>query len=267
MARYLLGATPAEIERLAFQGEVWRSMTESLLDRLAIGRGMSCLDVGAGIGLVALPLAERVGADGSVTAIEPAPLYAETLREEAARKNISNVEIFAGDVRRFPVPKQRYDLIFSRWVFSFLPDVEKVLKHLIPGLKPGGALAIEDYHHLGCAYYPNRPSFDAVIEAARRWYGKHGGNYRVAGELPALFHRLGLSRVEVVPHVRVAGPDSDLWRWGELFFVNHLPNMVSERLLTTAQAARFKRDLAALKKVKGALFVVPTIFDVVGRRP
>lgn len=263
----MLGACPAEIERLAFQGEVWRSMTESLLDRLKIGRGMSCLDVGAGIGIVTLPLAERVGPSGSVTAIEAAPLYAETLREELARKNIANVDIFEGDVRRFSVKPGRYDLIFSRWVMSFLPDVEKVLKRLAPGLKRGGALAVEDYHHLGCAYYPNRPSFDEVIDAARRWYGKHGGNYRVAGELPAIFSRLGLSKIEVVPHLRVAGPESDLWKWGELFFLGRLPDMVGEGLLSVAAAARFKRDLAAVKKVKGALFVVPTIFDVVGRRP
>lgn len=262
----MLGASPAEIQRLAFQGEVWRPMTESFLDRLGIGAGMRCLDVGAGIGMVSLPLAERVGPSGSVTAIEPAPLYAETLREQAARKDIGNLDVFEGDVRAFKPPKGRFDLVFSRWVVSFLPDVERVLARLVPALKRGGALAIEDYHHLGCAYYPSRPSFDAVIDAARRWYGKHGGNSRVAGELPAMFHRLGLKSIEVVPHVRVAGPDSDLWRWGELFFVGRLPDMVAEGLISVKLAGQFKRDLAAIKKTKGALFVVPTIFDVAGRR-
>ena len=264
---YTHGAGPAEIERLAFQGEVWRSMTESLLDRLGIGAGMHCLDVGAGIGLVSLPLAQRVGPSGSVAAVEAAPLYAETLREEAARKDISNLQVVESDLRKFPVARAKYDLIFSRWVFSFLPDAESVLKRLVPGLKKGGVLAIEDYHHLGCAYYPNRPSFDAIIDAARKWYDKSGGNDRVAGELPAMYHRLGLKDVEVVPHLRVGGPDSDLWKWSELFFVGRLPDLVAERLISTALAARFRKDLAEIRKVKGALFVVPTIFDVIGRRP
>lgn len=263
---YMLGASTYEIERLTFQAEVWSSMTESLLDRLGVGKGWRCLDVGAGIGSVALPLAERVGPEGAVTAIEASPLYAATLREEAARKNFDNVEVWEGDLRRFPVDKGSFDLVFSRWVFSFLPDVERCLKHLVPSLRKGGFLAIEDYHHLGCAYYPNRPSFDALIEGARAWYAKTGGNYRIAGELPALYHRLGLRDVEVVPHLRVGGPKSDLWKWSELFFLGHLPAMIRERVVTVGLAQRFKRDLEAVKKVPGALFVVPTIFDVIGRR-
>lgn len=241
-------------------------MTESLLDKLEIGPGMRCLDVGAGIGLVALPLAQRVEPGGSVTALEAAPLYAETMREEAARKDIANLEIVEGDVRSYKPERGAYDLIFARWVFSFLPDVERVLKSLMPGLKKGGALAIEDYHHLGCAYYPNRPSFDAIIAAARAWYEKHGGNYRVAGELPAIYHRIGLSQVEVIPHLRVGGPDSDLWKWADSFYQGRLPDLVREGLITTELGARFKKDLAEVAKIPGALFVVPTIFDVIGRK-
>jgi hypothetical protein len=36
--------------------------------------------------------------------------------------------------------------------------------------------------------------------------------------------------------------------------------------VSVAEAQRFKRDLDAVKKVPGALFVVPTIFDVIGRK-
>ncbi len=263
---YMLGASQYEIERLTFQAEVWRTMTEGLLDKLGVGKGWSCLDVGAGIGTVALPLAERVGAEGQVTAIEASPLYAATLRDEAARKNFDNVTVWEGDLRKYPARKGAFDLIFSRWVFSFLPDVEKCLKHLVPCLKKGGYLAIEDYHHLGCAYYPTRPSFDAVIEGAREWYLKTGGNYRIAGELPALYHKLGLRDVEVVPHMRVGGPASGLWKWSELFFLGHLPAMIGQGVVSVELARRFKRDLEAVKKVPGALFVVPTIFDVIGRK-
>src|SRR5437016_4808002 len=94
---YMLGASQYEIDRLVFQAGVWRSMTDALLDRVGARAGWRCLDVGAGIGMVTLPLSERVGLKGQVTAIEASPLYAATLREELARKNIANVEIFEGD--------------------------------------------------------------------------------------------------------------------------------------------------------------------------
>lgn len=263
---YPLGASQSEIDRLAFQARVWSPMTEALFDRLGVGPGWTCLDVGAGVGLVTLPLAERVGPKGRVTAVEPSALYAATLREELARKNMDNVEVWQGDIRRFPARRGAYDLIFSRWVLSFLPGVERLLARLVPALKKGGALAVEDYHHLGCAYYPSRPSFDEVVEGARRWFRLTGGNPRVAGELPAIYRRLGLKHVEVVPHLRVGEPGSELWRWGEMFFIDHLPNMIRDGAVTVVQARRFEKDLAALKKIPGALFVVPTIFDVVGRR-
>ncbi len=264
--KYMLGASQSEIDRLAFQAQVWRSMTDGLLDRVGVTPGWRCLDVGAGIGMVALPLAERVGPEGRVTAIEASALYAATMREELARKNIDNVEIWEGDVRKFTAKAGSFDLIFARWVFSFFPDVERVLGRLLPFLKRGGVLAIEDYHHLGCAYYPTRPSFDEVIEGARRWYSKTGGNPRIAGELPALYRKLGLTQVEVVPHVRVGDAKSDLWKWSELFFLDHLPNMIRDGAVTPELARRFEKDLAAVKKVPGALFVVPTIFDVIGRK-
>jgi ubiquinone/menaquinone biosynthesis C-methylase UbiE len=263
---YLLGASPYEIEKLTFEAEVWRPMTESLFDRLGVAKGWRCLDAGAGIGSVSLPLAERVGPEGSVTAIESSPLYAATLRDEAARKNFDNVTVWEGDMRKFPAETGRYDLVFSRWALSYVPDVEGALERLVPCLKKGGALAVEDYHHLGCAYYPNRPSFDAVIEGARAWFKKKGGNHRVAGELPAIYHRLGLKDVEVVPHLRVGGPKSDLWKWSELLFLGQMPDMIAARAVTVDLAKRFKKDLEAVKKTPGALFVVPTIFDVIGRR-
>jgi ubiquinone/menaquinone biosynthesis C-methylase UbiE len=263
---YAVGAGPAEIDRLSFQGAVWRPMTESLLDQLGVGPGMRCLDFGAGIGLVSLPLSQRVLPGGSVTAVEAAPLYAETLREQIARKDFENIEVVETDLAGFKPKRGEYDLIFSRWTFSFLPDAEKTLKNLVPGLKKGGALAIEDYHHLECAYYPSRPSFDAIIGAARDWFDQRGGNYRVAGELPAIYHRLGLKEVEVIPHLRVGGPDSDLWKWADSFFQGRLPDLIQEGLIDTRLAETFKKDLAETTKVPGALFVVPTIFDVIGRR-
>jgi ubiquinone/menaquinone biosynthesis C-methylase UbiE len=263
---YLLGASKFEIDQLVFQGEVWRSMTDALLERVGVKPGWRCLDVGAGIGTVALPLAERVGPKGEVTDIEPTPLYAVTLREELARKNMTNVRVFEGDARRFKIEAGRYDLIFSRWWFSSVPDPGGLLKRLARGLKGGGVLAIEDYHRLDCAYYPNRPSFDAVIEATKRLYAKAGDNYRIVGELPALYYKLGLKNVEVVPHLRVGRPDSPLWKWGEMLFRGLLPSLIQQRVIGPAQARRFEADLKALKKIRGALFVVPTILDVAGTR-
>ena len=59
-----------EYQRLRSQAAMWRGATETLLDRRGLKPGMSCLDVGAGPGLVMRLMADRVGPDGTVTGLE-----------------------------------------------------------------------------------------------------------------------------------------------------------------------------------------------------
>jgi len=50
---------------------VYRRPLATALDRLALGPGWKCADVGAGGGDVSVALAEIVGRDGRVYAVEP----------------------------------------------------------------------------------------------------------------------------------------------------------------------------------------------------
>jgi SAM-dependent methyltransferase len=76
-----------------YQRAVERSdYAEEILGVLAplLSRCESALDVGAGCGALALPLAERLK---RVTALEPAPAMAEALREQARAKGLDNIEV------------------------------------------------------------------------------------------------------------------------------------------------------------------------------
>jgi trans-aconitate methyltransferase len=46
---------------------------------------------------------------------------------------------------------ESFDLVFSRWVFSFLSQPELLVPKLARLLKPRGVLALQDYHHEGIA--------------------------------------------------------------------------------------------------------------------
>jgi SAM-dependent methyltransferase len=59
------------------------------IEPLRTGAG-SVLDVGAGCGALALPLAERIG---RVTALEPAPAMAAALRAEAGRRGLGHLAV------------------------------------------------------------------------------------------------------------------------------------------------------------------------------
>ena len=67
---YILGHSPAEIQRLKDQAEILRPITKRLLLSTGICLGMKVLDVGCGAGDVAMLAAELVGPSGSVIGID-----------------------------------------------------------------------------------------------------------------------------------------------------------------------------------------------------
>ena len=99
--------------------------------------GSRVLDVGAGIGHLALPLAER-GLE--VTAVEPATEMLERLRSTAGERGLAirNLHATAEDV---PLPDASADLIVVADALHFL-DAERSASEMARLLAPRGALAI-----------------------------------------------------------------------------------------------------------------------------
>lgn len=76
-----------------------------------ITRDSSVLDIGAGRGRLAVPLAKEVC---KLTAIEPARIYMNTMKNKAARDGVGNME-FSDDLwADFPL-QEKYDLVYSTW--------------------------------------------------------------------------------------------------------------------------------------------------------
>lgn len=264
---YILGDSSYEVKRLAFQAGVWRDMTEGLLDRLKVGPGWKCLELGPGTGTTFLPLADRVrGRGGAVDGVERSPRYAAYLGRKLRAPRYSHARVFEGDILDVDLPRGRYDLIFARWVFIFLPKVEEHLRRLKAALKPGGLLAIEDYHRTSIAMYPPPPEWDTIMKADKAWFRSQGGDLNIAGRLPALLRKTGFDIVEVTPHMKTGFPDSDMWKWVEAYFLTYLDEMAKFPPGTKKAAAAFRRGWLRLRKDPSTLFISPTMLDVVGRK-
>src|SRR5215470_3224627 len=69
-ARYALGHSPQEYDRLRTQARVWEDTTGKLLDQVGLGPGASCLDAGCGPGEAMRLMAERAGPSGRVLGID-----------------------------------------------------------------------------------------------------------------------------------------------------------------------------------------------------
>lgn len=86
---------------------------EAELNRLRrfISRESSVLDIGAGYGRLAVPLAKEVK---RMTVVEPAHPYMDRLKENARQEGADNMDLVEGLWSDFP-RQEKYDLVYSTW--------------------------------------------------------------------------------------------------------------------------------------------------------
>jgi SAM-dependent methyltransferase len=166
MSDYLLQGDD-EARRLMQQAAYLAPHTERALRAAGIGPGASVLDLGCGMGDVAL-LAAELGA--SVVTVERDPVTAERAKQRLAGKPI---EIVVGDIAELALD-QRFDAICGRLILMYLRDPSAVLRSLVQrNLRPGGGVAMVEYS-MGTALGMKQPAlwhdtletFCAIIRAA-----------------------------------------------------------------------------------------------------
>lgn len=98
------------------------------------------LDIAAGTGEPGLTIAAMLDG-GTVMITDLAEDMVAIARENAARRNLANVETMACDVTELPFPDNHFDAISCRMGFMFFPDMQLAANEMARVLKPGGRVA------------------------------------------------------------------------------------------------------------------------------
>ena len=125
-------------DRFAALAAVYDPMTIGHFDRLGVGPGWRCLEIGAGGGSVVRYLSERVGPSGRVLATDIEPRFLDPLAD------LGNVDVCRHDVVVDPLPEAEFDLVHARLVLVHVPERVMAIHRLVETLRPGGWLLIED---------------------------------------------------------------------------------------------------------------------------
>src|SRR5205823_12092451 len=126
--QYLLGDRRREAGRLRAQARLWDPVSLALFDRIGVAPGWRVLEIGPGQGSLHMELRRRV--KGPIDAVERSAPFAARLRKLCARDGRGAGTIWERDLIDAPLPKNKYDLIFARWVFLFLPEPQMHLRKL-----------------------------------------------------------------------------------------------------------------------------------------
>lgn len=126
---------------------------ETLLRHLDIRKGGRILDIASGGGIPAFYLAEQVGPEGSVLAVDIHP--AQVLRSRSIQAGrLPWLRFETGDMRCLPADLPKFDRITGNLSFMFFrPNRFEALQNLARFLKPGGQIVLT---------FPSMGTFDSL---------------------------------------------------------------------------------------------------------
>jgi SAM-dependent methyltransferase len=262
--KYLLGDAKREAARLRAQARLWDPVSCALFDRLHIRRGWKILEIGPGQGSLHLELRRRARAP--VDAVERSPVFASRLKTITRHDGLGNGEVWQTDLIDAPLKRATYDLIFARWVFLFLPNPDVHIRKLARALKPGGLLAIQDYHRDTFALIPRPPEWFTFILADRAFFASQGGDVSIGSHLPDLYSDAGLTLTDIEVTIKTGPPRSPVWNWLTTYFMGVMDRYAEFPPFTPAQAAHLRRYWTHASKSATSRLIAPALLDVVGRK-
>ena len=117
---YLLGSSDREHERLVRQAARIAPLTERFFREACIGPGQRVLDVGSGVGDVALLAARLVGPTGEVVGVERDPRSVAGARRRVTEADYRNVSFTESDIAQISCNKP-FDAVVGRFILQFVP--------------------------------------------------------------------------------------------------------------------------------------------------
>ena len=126
---------------LGLRNDVYRRPLMTALDRLGLREGWRCVDVGAGGGDVSVALAEIVGRDGRIYAVDSDP----AARDQVAALAAASAQVVAitqtGEDLLLP---EAVDLAFCRFLLLHVHDPLKVLARMGQAVRPRGWVVAQE---------------------------------------------------------------------------------------------------------------------------
>lgn len=231
---------------------------------LAVAPGDHILDVGCGLGSVALQLGDQAGPEGRVLGVDASRLMVE----EATRRANSEgrpATFVVGDAHRLDLPDGGFDVCRSERTLQWLDEPMRAVSEMVRVLRPGGRLGLIDTDWATlCIDHPDAAGTERLVGGAISSMPNPRSGRRLLGHLRGA--RLEDLRWAAESAVFAAwdpdaGPVPGLPPFGLLLDVT-----VGSGTVTQAEADEWLAQLEDAARA-GHFFLSITLFSVTGRKP
>ncbi|HEX9368864.1 MAG TPA: class I SAM-dependent methyltransferase [Vicinamibacterales bacterium] len=169
-----LGSRPAEdwIARLERPDRVAGLKIDYIIASLGLEPGATIADIGAGPGVLSLPLAKAVAPRGKVYAVEIDQAFLDRITQKTAEAKIPNVVPVLGEFSDPKLPARDVDVALFHDVLHHIKDRAAYLKATAGYVKPGGRIAIIELPPDGS--HKAEPELIVTKDQAKQWLADAG---------------------------------------------------------------------------------------------
>ncbi|MGA3352559.1 MAG: methyltransferase domain-containing protein [Acidimicrobiales bacterium] len=128
---------------LGLRNDIYRRSLATALERVGLATGWCCVDLGAGAGDVSVALAELVGRNGRVYAVDSDPRARDAVATAAAATGGAQVVAITQAGEDLALPES-VDLAYCRFLLLHVLEPRVVLARMAAALRPGGYLLAQE---------------------------------------------------------------------------------------------------------------------------
>ncbi len=194
---YILATGEATVDRLSLLNEIFGPGTEEWLHAAGLSQGTRVAEIGCGVGLTALWMANVVGPAGSVTAVDASKEQLAVAEKKASAAGLSNITFHQSGAYDTGLPRESFDLVFSRFLMCHLAEPPKAIGEMCALLKPGGILVLEDHDDGGIFTEPRTRAYKRLVEISEAVNQANGLDSYVGLKLPRLTLEAGFPEPRV----------------------------------------------------------------------
>ena len=191
-------------------------VTDALVEYARPAPGMRVLDLASGTGEPAISLALRVGAEGTVTALDLSADLLEIAAQRAEARGLKNLTTEQADAHNLPFPNDSFDLATSRFGVMFFRDPALASRELRRVLRVGARACFLVWGSF------DQPYWQSMLGVVHRHVGgpllQPGGQdpFRFAqpGSLSAVLRSAGFHEIEEEARTLPwtwPGPAEEVW--------------------------------------------------------
>lgn len=169
-----LKSRPADewTDRLARPDRIENLRIDYIIAKLNLKPGDTVADIGAGPGVLSVPLGKAVAPKGKVYAVEIDKGFFPHIEQRANEQHVTNVQPVLGQFDDPSLPAKDVDVALFHDVLHHIKDRAVYLKATTRYLKPGGRVAIVELPPDGS--HKNEPDLIVTKDQVRQWMADAG---------------------------------------------------------------------------------------------